>query len=77
MQVDQWLKKRGATPAEAKIYKIVVKLYRKDGLPVKNGRVAEVYGTHRTNIKTHLANMIRKGMIQRHQVKQYIPIIAA
>lgn len=74
---QKWLNKKSATPEESKIYIIALKQYKKLKRPLQNVDIAEVHGTHRTNIRAHLSNMIRKGLIERHLHKFYIPVEAA
>lgn len=68
------LKQLGATETESDIYCIVLKLYKKLERPLQNSDIAEAHGTHRTNIRNHMTNMIRKGLIKRDRHKFYIPV---
>lgn len=68
-----FLIKLGATPTEIEIFSIINSIYNKKSLPLSNGDIVAVYGTHRTNIRNHLSNMIRKGIVKRHRHRFYIP----
>lgn len=77
IKAQKWLNKIGATPMESEIYFIVISQFKKLDRPLQNADIAVIHGTHRTNIRAHLANMIRKGLVKRHRHKFYIPIEAA
>jgi len=72
-EIQNWLTKKEATETERDVYFIAVGAYMKKNAPLINSDIAEEHGTHRTNIRFHLKNMIAKGIITRHSRKHYLP----
>lgn len=63
----------GATPTEVKIYKIALDLFKKTKKPFMNHHIATIHKTHRTNIRQHLASMVKKGLVSRWSHQLYVP----
>lgn len=61
------------TPTEKIIHGIILKQFGKLNRPLRNHDIASIHETHRTNIRVHLANMVKKGIIKKHSHKFYIP----
>lgn len=74
VKARKFLEKAQATPTESEIYSIVVSKYKALDRPLQNRDIAKVHKSNRTNIRAHLANMVRKGIIKRHLHKFYLPV---
>ncbi len=82
-KIEDWLSAKRATPCEAKIYRIIMRVTRGEKSPVKNSDICERYvsaeskeTTCRTNITIHLRNMVKKGILKKYSVKFYTPVMA-
>lgn len=65
--------KKGATPAEIRVFNIVDNLFRIKKIPICNGDIRSVHKGHRHTIKQHLLSLIEKGLVKRHGYRHYVP----